>query len=274
MRISCISHTQEGDPGRRYDSGHECARRGVDRARPRVRPRRGGRRAHGEARHADRLATRVDGLAALDVASGSAPRLGVGCPTRAVVAVAAATRLVGLAYPHELVFDETYYVKDAWTLMHLGYEGLGRRSEHGVQRRRPERLPERSRVPRASAARQVDHLDRPGAVRRRQQLRVALLDGDRRHHPGDPHHGHRLDAVPLHPADRDRRRADRHRRQRDRAEPGLAARRDRAALRPLGVVSCCSIGMVPSDGSNGGCRGAPPPDAPPPGAPPCGGAPG
>ena len=41
-----------------------------------------------------------------------------------VVIVAALLRLVGLAYPHELVFDETYYVKDAWTLMHLGYEGL------------------------------------------------------------------------------------------------------------------------------------------------------
>src|SRR3954454_21247147 len=41
-----------------------------------------------------------------------------------VVIVASLLRLVGLAYPHELVFDETYYVKDAWTLMHLGYEGL------------------------------------------------------------------------------------------------------------------------------------------------------
>ena len=40
-----------------------------------------------------------------------------------VVVVAALLRLVGLGYPHELVFDETYYVKDAWTLMHLGYEG-------------------------------------------------------------------------------------------------------------------------------------------------------
>ncbi len=40
-----------------------------------------------------------------------------------VVIVAALVRLVGLASPHELVFDETYYVKDAWTLMHLGYEG-------------------------------------------------------------------------------------------------------------------------------------------------------
>jgi dolichyl-phosphate-mannose--protein O-mannosyl transferase len=41
----------------------------------------------------------------------------------AVVAVAAATRLAGLGHPAELVFDETYYVKDAYTLMNLGYEG-------------------------------------------------------------------------------------------------------------------------------------------------------
>lgn len=40
-----------------------------------------------------------------------------------VIVVATLLRLVGLSYPHELVFDETYYVKDAWTLMHLGYEG-------------------------------------------------------------------------------------------------------------------------------------------------------
>jgi dolichyl-phosphate-mannose--protein O-mannosyl transferase len=41
----------------------------------------------------------------------------------AVLVVAAVTRLVGLGYPPHLVFDETYYVKDAWTLLHLGYEG-------------------------------------------------------------------------------------------------------------------------------------------------------
>jgi len=40
----------------------------------------------------------------------------------AVLAVAAATRLVGLDHPHQIVFDETYYVKDAYTLSHLGYE--------------------------------------------------------------------------------------------------------------------------------------------------------
>jgi dolichyl-phosphate-mannose--protein O-mannosyl transferase len=41
----------------------------------------------------------------------------------ALTLVAAGLRFVGLWHPHELVFDETYYVKDAWSLLHLGYEG-------------------------------------------------------------------------------------------------------------------------------------------------------
>ncbi|WP_425553315.1 dolichyl-phosphate-mannose--protein mannosyltransferase [Gryllotalpicola koreensis] len=41
----------------------------------------------------------------------------------AVTLLAAALRLWHLGIPHVLVFDETYYVKDAWTLSHLGYEG-------------------------------------------------------------------------------------------------------------------------------------------------------
>ncbi|WP_402843482.1 dolichyl-phosphate-mannose--protein mannosyltransferase [Microbacterium sp. GXS0129] len=36
--------------------------------------------------------------------------------------VAALIRFTGLDHPHQLVFDETYYVKDAWSLSHLGYE--------------------------------------------------------------------------------------------------------------------------------------------------------
>ncbi|MDJ0335916.1 phospholipid carrier-dependent glycosyltransferase [Salinibacterium sp. G-O1] len=40
-----------------------------------------------------------------------------------VVVIAAITRLVGLGHPASLVFDETFYVKDAWTLFNLGYEG-------------------------------------------------------------------------------------------------------------------------------------------------------
>ncbi|WP_255461106.1 dolichyl-phosphate-mannose--protein mannosyltransferase [Glaciihabitans sp. INWT7] len=41
----------------------------------------------------------------------------------AVTLLAAVLRLVRLGDPRSLVFDETFYVKDAWTLLHLGYEG-------------------------------------------------------------------------------------------------------------------------------------------------------
>lgn len=37
-------------------------------------------------------------------------------------AFAFAIRIVNLARPNNLVFDETYYAKDAWTLLNLGYE--------------------------------------------------------------------------------------------------------------------------------------------------------
>jgi dolichyl-phosphate-mannose--protein O-mannosyl transferase len=40
----------------------------------------------------------------------------------AVMVLAAALRLWNLGSPHRLVFDETYYVKDAWTLFNNGYE--------------------------------------------------------------------------------------------------------------------------------------------------------
>jgi dolichyl-phosphate-mannose-protein mannosyltransferase len=38
-----------------------------------------------------------------------------------VVLVASVTRLWNLGSPHTLVFDETFYVKDSWTLWNLGY---------------------------------------------------------------------------------------------------------------------------------------------------------
>lgn len=38
------------------------------------------------------------------------------------MAVAAFSRLWNIGSPDALVFDETFYVKDAWTLVHLGYE--------------------------------------------------------------------------------------------------------------------------------------------------------
>lgn len=39
-----------------------------------------------------------------------------------VTLIAAVLRFWNLGHPHQIVFDETYYVKDAWTLWHLGYE--------------------------------------------------------------------------------------------------------------------------------------------------------
>jgi dolichyl-phosphate-mannose--protein O-mannosyl transferase len=42
--------------------------------------------------------------------------------TIAITLVAFFLRLVNLGYPNKLVFDETYYAKDAWTLWLFGYE--------------------------------------------------------------------------------------------------------------------------------------------------------
>lgn len=40
-----------------------------------------------------------------------------------VIAIGAVLRLWNLGHPRSLVFDETFYVKDAWTLWNLGFEG-------------------------------------------------------------------------------------------------------------------------------------------------------
>src|SRR3954453_14366006 len=40
-----------------------------------------------------------------------------------VTLLAAILRLWNLGQPHALVFDETFYVKDSWTIWNLGYEG-------------------------------------------------------------------------------------------------------------------------------------------------------
>ena len=39
----------------------------------------------------------------------------------AVTLLAAFLRLWHLGKPHAFAFDETYYAKDAWSLLHLGY---------------------------------------------------------------------------------------------------------------------------------------------------------
>ncbi len=58
----------------------------------------------------DRLRARV----------ATSPRLQIAVPA-VVTAVAGILRFWNLGHPHELVFDETYYVKDAWTQWNLGY---------------------------------------------------------------------------------------------------------------------------------------------------------
>lgn len=50
------------------------------------------------------------------------PRLWHWLAPALVTLLAAVLRLFNLGHPHALVFDETYYAKDAWTLAHLGYE--------------------------------------------------------------------------------------------------------------------------------------------------------
>lgn len=42
--------------------------------------------------------------------------------TLVISAIAFVLRLPGLAYPNKLVFDETYYAKDAYSLLTFGYE--------------------------------------------------------------------------------------------------------------------------------------------------------
>ncbi len=42
--------------------------------------------------------------------------------TLAITAIAFALRVYRLGSPNALIFDETYYAKDAWTLLHFGYE--------------------------------------------------------------------------------------------------------------------------------------------------------
>ena len=54
---------------------------------------------------------------------GAVRRLGDAYGIWLILALGAAARFIGLDYPRKLVFDETYYVKDAWTLGNLGYEG-------------------------------------------------------------------------------------------------------------------------------------------------------
>src|SRR5699024_12579923 len=39
-----------------------------------------------------------------------------------ITGISAALRLLRLGFPHRLIFDETYYVKDGYSVFNLGYE--------------------------------------------------------------------------------------------------------------------------------------------------------
>ena len=149
-----------------------------------------------------------------------------------VTLIAAVLRFWNLGHPQALVFDETYYVKDGWTLLHYGYESSWPEdADADFEAGDTDIFLDEPAVRRASAARQVDDLARHGRVRRRQRVLVARDHGARGHDRRVRAHARRppplastivavIAGVPL-----------RGRRQRDRDVAGRAARQLGHALR-------------------------------------------
>ena len=50
------------------------------------------------------------------------PRVGGWLAPALIVLVAGILRFYNLAHPNAIVFDETYYAKDAYSYVHYGYE--------------------------------------------------------------------------------------------------------------------------------------------------------
>lgn len=71
----------------------------------------------------ERAGTRLDDWWARMLRTPARLRLWYWGAPVAVTLLAAVLRLWNLGAPHALVFDETFYVKDAWTTWNLGYEG-------------------------------------------------------------------------------------------------------------------------------------------------------
>ena len=157
-----------------------------------------------------------------------------------VLVLAAALRLWNLGNAHDLMnqFDETYYVKDAWTLSRLGYEG-------GVARRTPNErflsgdvglVLDRSGVRRPSPARQVDHLARDDGDHAHERMGLAHHDRDPRHRGRARPDADREADDALDDVRRDRGSAHGDRRARDLDEPGRAARHPAHVLRAARVL--------------------------------------
>mgnify|MGYP000388346924 CR=1 FL=1 len=71
----------------------------------------------------DRLRRRL-GLNPKDWVLERSVRINGWIATGIVTLIAALTRLIGLGHPDRLMFDEIYYVKDAYALWHNGYESV------------------------------------------------------------------------------------------------------------------------------------------------------
>lgn len=69
------------------------------------------------------VGTRLDDWWARALGTPARLRLWMWGAPVAVTLLAAVLRLWNLGQPHALVFDETFYVKDSWSIWNLGYEG-------------------------------------------------------------------------------------------------------------------------------------------------------
>ena len=74
-------------------------------------------------RRQDQLRRRL-GLKPRDWVLKQSVRINGWIVTGVVTLIAALTRLIGLGHPDRLMFDEIYYVKDAYALWHNGYESV------------------------------------------------------------------------------------------------------------------------------------------------------
>ncbi len=85
--------------------------------------------------HRERLLLALLGPRRLALGATAHDRLWGWLGVAIVAVVAAVLRLWNLGRPGTLVFDETYYVKHAWTLLQVGYEADWPRSR--TRRSRP-----------------------------------------------------------------------------------------------------------------------------------------
>jgi dolichyl-phosphate-mannose-protein mannosyltransferase len=125
--ISCTTGRRGAARRRRYDCRVSTSRDVDSAAAPDPAPDQAPDQQLGErraARHAQAEArgTRLDDWWARTLSTPTRRAVWRWGGPAAVTLLAAVLRLWNLGHPGELVFDETYYVKDAYTLMNLGYE--------------------------------------------------------------------------------------------------------------------------------------------------------